>query len=574
MYPVIENVKPGSTLFIPFHTFDSNDPSASVTITGLATSDIEVYKDASMTQRGSDSGYALVDTDGIDLDTITGIHGITIDLSDNTTAGFWAAGSDYVVVISSITVDAATINFIAARFTIGYKNSILDTTIATLSSQTSFTLTNGPADDNALNGCPVIVHDVASSVQIAQGYVLDYTGGTKTVTLAADPGIFTMAAGDNISLFLPSNVMAVNGTAQTANDNGADINTLLTRIVGTLAAGTHNAQSGDAYAIVNNGTYGNSALDTDLGTLLTRIAQTLNLTASGNIGIDWANVENPTTVVDLSATDINLVDTCTANTDMRGTDGANTTVPDAAGTAASLHSTTDGLISALNNFDPLNDTVALVTDVSTKTGYSLSTAGIKAIWDQLTTALTTIGSIGKKLTDWVLGSDSKVILSSDTQTGVTIPSVTTVGTCTTNSDMRGTDSAALAATALSIANWTTERAGYLDELAAANLPADIDAVKAKTDNLPSGVAKNVALANFPFMMVDSTDHVTPKTLLTVTATISKDGGAFASCTNTVTEISNGMYKISLTQTEMNADVIVLKFTATGADQRTIVITTS
>lgn len=44
------------------------------------------------------------------------------------------------------------------------------------------------------------------------------------------------------------NVKEVNGTAQTANDNAADINTLVSRIVGTLAAGTHNAQSGDAYA--------------------------------------------------------------------------------------------------------------------------------------------------------------------------------------------------------------------------------------------------------------------------------------------------------------------------------------
>lgn len=43
-------------------------------------------------------------------------------------------------------------------------------------------------------------------------------------------------------------VAAVAGTSQTANDNGADINTLLTRVVGTIAAGTHNAQSGDAYA--------------------------------------------------------------------------------------------------------------------------------------------------------------------------------------------------------------------------------------------------------------------------------------------------------------------------------------
>ncbi|HCX20909.1 MAG TPA: hypothetical protein DHN29_03280 [Cytophagales bacterium] len=47
----------------------------------------------------------------------------------------------------------------------------------------------------------------------------------------------------------------------------------------------------------------------------TKIPQTLNLTASGNIGIDWANVENPTTALDLSATDIQLCDTVTTNTD-------------------------------------------------------------------------------------------------------------------------------------------------------------------------------------------------------------------------------------------------------------------
>lgn len=61
----------------------------------------------------------------------------------------------------------------------------------------------------------------------------------------------------------------------------------------------------------------------DLATINdTKLPQALNLTASGNIGIDWANVENPTTAVDLSATDIQLCDTVTTNTDMRGTDSA------------------------------------------------------------------------------------------------------------------------------------------------------------------------------------------------------------------------------------------------------------
>ena len=116
MYPYLGNFATGQTIFFPFHTFSS--AGASVTLTGLAVTDIEVYKGASMTQRSSDAGFALVDTDGTDLDGVTGIHGFTIDTSDNTDAGFYAAGNDYTVVVSSVTVDSQTVNFIAGRFSI------------------------------------------------------------------------------------------------------------------------------------------------------------------------------------------------------------------------------------------------------------------------------------------------------------------------------------------------------------------------------------------------------------------------------------------------------------------------
>lgn len=43
---------------------------------------------------------------------------------------------------------------------------------------------------------------------------------------------------------------------------------------------------------------------------------TLDVTATGAAGIDWGNVENASTSVDLSATSINLCDTVTTNTDM------------------------------------------------------------------------------------------------------------------------------------------------------------------------------------------------------------------------------------------------------------------
>jgi hypothetical protein len=74
------------------------------------------------------------------------------------------------------------------------------TTIATLASQTSFTLTAGSADDDAYVGWGCLVVDASSAVQVALGVISAYTGSTKTVTLREDPGIFTMATSDLVIL--------------------------------------------------------------------------------------------------------------------------------------------------------------------------------------------------------------------------------------------------------------------------------------------------------------------------------------------------------------------------------------
>lgn len=107
-----------NTVYVPFHTFSSDDPAASITLTGLALADIKIYKDGSVTQRSSTSGFALLDTDGIDFDGITGIHGVSIDLSDNTDAGFFAPGSEYWIIVDNVTVDAGTVSFVAGTFSI------------------------------------------------------------------------------------------------------------------------------------------------------------------------------------------------------------------------------------------------------------------------------------------------------------------------------------------------------------------------------------------------------------------------------------------------------------------------
>lgn len=217
-------VKPGTTLYIPFASY-SGTTGAPSAMTGLATSDILVYKDGGTTERASASGFTLLDTDGLDFDGKTGINGISIDLADNTTAGFWAAGSRYWVVVGDVTVDAQTVRFIAATFTIGLPGAVLNTTVATLSSQTSFTLTAGPAEDDALNGCVVYLHDVGSAAQGGFAFVSDYTGSTKTVTLAAG-ATFTVAATDHVMVLPPSNVHAIAGATAAATNLRASASVL------------------------------------------------------------------------------------------------------------------------------------------------------------------------------------------------------------------------------------------------------------------------------------------------------------------------------------------------------------
>jgi hypothetical protein len=193
-------VRPGATIRIPFSSFDKDDGS-SITMTNYLAADMLVYKDGSTTERASTSGYTAT----TDFDGKTGKHLAIIDLSDNTTAGFWNAGSEYLVAIDAVTIDAVTTGGWIARFRIGYPGALLDTTIATLSTQTSFTLTTGPADNSALNGCIVLIHALASAVQVASAVISAYTGATKTVTLTA--GVtFTAAAGDHISILPPVNV--------------------------------------------------------------------------------------------------------------------------------------------------------------------------------------------------------------------------------------------------------------------------------------------------------------------------------------------------------------------------------
>jgi hypothetical protein len=109
---------PGDTLYIPLAFF--NDSGASISIgSSLIAGDIEVFKDGSVTQRATDSGYAILGDTG-NFDNRIGFKGISISLFNTADdASFYANGSTYWVAIDSVTVDGRTVRFFPAMFEIG-----------------------------------------------------------------------------------------------------------------------------------------------------------------------------------------------------------------------------------------------------------------------------------------------------------------------------------------------------------------------------------------------------------------------------------------------------------------------
>jgi len=171
--------------------------------------------------------------------------------------------------------------------------------------------------------------------------------------------------------------------------------------------------------------------------------RTLDVTATGEAGIDWANIGGPTTSVNLSGTTIS-------------------TSQAVASVSGSVGSVTSGVTVTTNN---------------DKTGYALSASAIQAIWDALTSALTTVGSIGKRIADNLDAAISSRLASAS---------------YTAPLDAAGTRSAV----GLASANLDTQLTGINTNIDANETKIDtvdtvVDAIKAKTDSLTFTVAGQV-----------------------------------------------------------------------------------
>lgn len=118
-----------------------------------------------------------------------------------------------------------------------------------------------------------------------------------------------------------------------------------------------------------------------------------------------------------------------------------------------------------------------------------------------------------------------------------------------------------------VASPTNITAGTITTATSVTNPVTVGTVNASATNIKKNAA---AVLSFP--MTDSTTHV-PVTGKTVAATRSIDGAAFGACANAVTEISVGVYTISLAAADTNGNTIMYRFTAAACDDRLIEIIT-
>jgi len=286
---------------------------------------LSVYKDegGAATEKTTSETYFDLD---VDHDSIAGWHNVRIDLSGD---AFFATGADYAVVITVGTVDSVNVfGENLATFSIENRSmgqpvgATLSDDIAAIKAETVLIV----ADTNELqtDNVPGLIATAQSDLDTitgAAGAIID--SAAATVTVISDAVWDEDATGHQTG-----------GTfGQAIGDPAANTETIYDAVV-TDAAGTNVAVDivavkSDTATILTDtadmqpklGSPAGASISADLviidnfvDALETRVPVVLNTTASGNIGIDWANVENKTSTVDLSDTTTKLVDTVTAVT--------------------------------------------------------------------------------------------------------------------------------------------------------------------------------------------------------------------------------------------------------------------
>ena len=596
-----------AVVYFGFSTNDGSGGRASFSAS-LEEADIVIFKDG--TAMTLDASTITISSEP---GSRTGVHIISIDMSND--ADF-TTGSDYIAVLypSDETIDSQSVAGVLAQWSCENRS----VNVARIGGQ-----------DVALSSDNRLRVDVAEWNDIP----LATTNPFSTVATAAKLLAYVQLLARSDAAIATDNateLAAINadgGSGAGNYDNSSDsVEALRDR---GDAAWTTGAGGGlDAAGVRAAIGLASANLDTQLADLPTVSEFEARTLAA-------ADYFDPATD---AVANVTLVDTCTTNTDMRGTDSAMlatengssfNSIPDMASQTllvavagyvdteiAAIKAVTDNIpdsgamtsiatASALTTVDTVVDAIKAVTDnipdsgamTSIATAEALATVdsvadAIKVVTDQMvfTTAnqldVQVLSAAANSITAAALNADAITEIQNGLATADALTAVDSVVdaikvvtdqmvfTTANQLDVQVLSAAANSITAAALnADAVTEiQNGLATADALTIVDANIDSIVAALAN-PAGFKKNTAVSNFTFYLADSSDHVSPATGKTVTAQRSLDGAALGSCSNSVAEISNGLYKINLSASDMNADVITLRFTATGADDRLITIVT-
>jgi hypothetical protein len=208
----------GATIRCYFTTHTSIG-GAATPLSAFENADCKIYKNGSATERSSVTGTTMTSP----FDSISGLHLFEIDTSDNTDAGFFAAGNDYTVVLNpdTETVDGQTVVAVIARFSIDNRG-LLRPTVA---SRTLDVSAGGEAGVDWANvGSPTTVLNLSGTSTKA----VEPTTAGRTLDIAANGGIdadswanMLATTVDGIALsVLIKNFLGFIGGKVTNTDNG------------------------------------------------------------------------------------------------------------------------------------------------------------------------------------------------------------------------------------------------------------------------------------------------------------------------------------------------------------------
>ena len=475
---------------------------------------------------------------------------ITVIFSD-------AAGAEWTDLLIDIPTSVRQIDDLATAPSLATLTNALvltSATIETVTSQTQFVIpaTADPVDDDAINGTLAVFIDGADPNQKSVRLVTDYDAITRTITVGEAPD-FTITTSDTITILSTTTARLLGQLVLTGADQNVT-DSLGRRLRDLQEFGTY--EGGAVWIDTVNGTAGTT--DFESGTYINPVDNIADAnTIAASVGLVRFQVA-PGSSITFPAVQTNEVwegqdwTLALGGRDITGSfiSGAMVTGIGVATDVYELEECDIGAVTLDNDghFERCGLT-------GTFTIGQVGTFTLHQCFTESTTAITidfaAVGATAVHLLDFHGQINFKNMATGDTA------HITGAGTITTETCTAG----------------TIDHDGFFEYTdAGGNVTEQQSDIKVAVDGIL--FKKNTARNDIPFVMVLSTDHVSPAIGLSPVATKSLDGGTtFTATTGTVTEIANGAYSFDASAEDMNGDMIIFKFSVATADHTFIGIRT-